>query len=794
MDRETCKTQYVKTMRQKLEKALSEKLLKSVNAGRRSRAKVIKSEAFQKRLSEMLSEDARYRAFTDGSWEENPELLKAFEAFLHTETQREEAEEDRRLKTEKVRALDLPARFSEHRKKIQESAIAYADRYFKNHVIMLSAYSYGDFTLEDLPYRFRRLDIRDHIVRSYIDISLRFDRHDGIGWDYFAALFERGAYHSLSDFVVQWLSVHDNAVKALIKEERGEKGLKKDNRRGYRRILSEEMAKTLDVYRFASELSAHYTKETFFALLSENPRYADFLSGEEAREKLEEVLSSSFRDRTPDNYADLFPEARMMHRHFVLHVGPTNSGKTYDAMEALKKAGSGIYLAPLRLLAFEQFEKLSNAGCPCNLITGEERILQDGAAFQSSTVEMASTEIHYPCAVIDEAQMLADRERGGAWTQAILGLLSEEIHLCFSPDAEKIIVRLIRSCGDTYEIKRHERMTPLKIDRHDFEFPKGVEKGDALIVFSRKSVHAVVAELKRNKVDCSLIYGSLPYEVRHNEAEKFARGETKVVVATDAIGMGMNLPIRRIIFLEHDKFDGQERRPLKDAEILQIAGRAGRYGLYETGLVNAEYELDVLRDALKAELPPIENAVLSFSSSLLSIEAPLSELYRRWDDLPAVPGFTKQTVTQEIMLCKELEKITDDKGLIYELTRIPFDADENYEEWRELAECVVYGRKMHLNDRLMSRKMIEEEKDLLFLERMHRTFDLYFAFDEKFDGGRFGDLIMQVKSNLSERIMQLLAEKAYKERRCVRCGRKLQWDYPMNLCERCRRVRDHFKR
>ena len=137
-----------------------------------------------------------------------------------------------------------------------------------------------------------------------------------------------------------------------------------------------------------------------------------------------------------------------MRRHFYLHLGPTNSGKTYEGIQRLHGAQCGLYLGPLRLLAAEQFEALNIADVPCSLVTGEEQIRVPFSRVQSSTVEMADLQTHYDVAVIDECQMIADRDRGGAWTAAILGLCADEIHACASQDAEALLTRIIEDCGD----------------------------------------------------------------------------------------------------------------------------------------------------------------------------------------------------------------------------------------------------------------------------------------------------------------------------------------------------------
>ena len=190
-----------------------------------------------------------------------------------------------------------------------------------------------------------------------------------------------------------------------------------------------------------------------------------------------------------DKIPDLFPETRMMQRKFFLHIGPTNSGKTYSSMERLKEAGNGIYLGPLRLLAFEQFQKLNEEGYPCSLYTGEEHQIIPCANIQSSTIEMASLSMHYDIAVIDEAQMVADRDRGWAWVQAILGLKADELHICAAPYAKDVLISLINECGDSYSIVEHQRQTPLSMDKEKFSLKKSsIQKKDALIVFSKKNV------------------------------------------------------------------------------------------------------------------------------------------------------------------------------------------------------------------------------------------------------------------------------------------------------------------
>ncbi len=135
-------------------------------------------------------------------------------------------------------------------------------------------------------------------------------------------------------------------------------------------------------------------------------------------------------------FHETFPAARARGRQLLLIAGPTNSGKTYHAFQRLAAAGSGVYLAPLRLMAAEFWDRMRSGGNLCSLITGEERILDAGARHISSTIEMLATDAEYDVAIIDEVQMIADKDRGWAWTQAIVGVNAKLVIFVGSPDAE----------------------------------------------------------------------------------------------------------------------------------------------------------------------------------------------------------------------------------------------------------------------------------------------------------------------------------------------------------------------
>ena len=546
------------------------------------------------------------------------------------------------------------------------------------------------------------------------------------------------------------------------------------------------------------------SKNHILKCLSENPTYqksvkayeekkrkeeeAKRRKAEEKRQKEERLarIKEGILTAIPDKYPDLYPLARKIYRHFILHIGPTNSGKTYAAMQRVREAGAGIYLAPLRLLAFEQYEQLNADGFPCSLVTGEERELIKEAKIQASTVEMMDPVTSYPVAVIDEAQMVADKSRGWAWTAAILGVCSPEVHVCASPDAENILKALVDECGDSYEIVRHERQTELKADTENFSFPKKVRKGDALIVFSRRNVHAVAYELRKRGVSCSIIYGNLPYDVRQAEAKKFASGETDVLVATDAIGMGLNLPIQRVVFLELSKYDGETRRLLKPAEAQQIAGRAGRRGMFDEGLYNSDTDFRQLKALMAKEVPPVSLAVIGFPESLVGVEGKLSEILAQWEKTLEHRGYKRMDLTTIKRLTQEIEPLTDDKRLTYNFATIPFDPDSDaFAVWQAMVRKEIKGERLTLEEAERIHPLRVDGMNLESMEHAYKVCDLLYSYNERFEHQEDIPEILQTKKDLSRRILRELSTKGLQPRRCKYCGKQLPWNHPYGMCEEC---------
>ena len=334
------------------------------------------------------------------------------------------------------------------------------------------------------------------------------------------------------------------------------------------------------VYEFLLDLMPHGLALTPKIHKKITRRFVHSISELLIKKQRQELLARTIRD-----FKNLFPMAREMRRKLTLHIGPTNSGKTYAAMKKLENADTGYYLAPLRLLALEGYETLKAKGIESSLITGEEQILDDEATHISSTIEMLNFEVDVDVCVIDEVQMIDDRERGWAWANAIIGTPAKEIIMTGSINSKEAIVALAEYLGEELEIIEFERKNPLTL----LEVPtkaSEVKSGTAIIAFSRKDVLRLKQNFSSN-FSVSVVYGNLSPEVRREEARRFREGETEILIATDAIAMGMNLPIKTILFSKAEKFDGVTQRNLIPSEIHQIAGRAGRYGLSEEGYVGA---------------------------------------------------------------------------------------------------------------------------------------------------------------------------------------------------------------
>ena len=518
--------------------------------------------------------------------------------------------------------------------------------------------------------------------------------------------------------------------------------------------------------------------------------FGEYLRPLQEKKMREELLAKTIRD-----FKRLFPLARRLNRRIIFHVGPTNSGKTYAAMQRLKRAETGYYLAPLRLLALEGYEDLKASGIYASLITGEEEILDEESTHISSTIEMLNPEVEVECCVIDEIQMIDDRDRGWAWANALIGAPARELILTGSENALEAVREVCDYLGEELEVVHFARMNPLELMSHPVS-PRKIKPNTAVVAFSRKEVLSLKQQLS-GRYRVSVVYGNLSPEVRREEARRFREGESEILVATDAIAMGLNLPIRTILFARANKFDGLRRRELETSEILQIAGRAGRYGLHEHGYVGAldAGTLQTIARKFHAPLPPIRlpfSVMASLEHVLLIGEIleteKLQEILEFFAQNMEFEG-PFQAANIESML--ELAAIVDEYRLDlrsrYHLACAPASIGSPYIEsvyHRYLAHLEKEEIVPYIPPREMP-KYAHTNEELLHAEDRVKEVSLYlwlsFKFREQFPDT---EQAREARERLN-RFIEKSLQKGDFIKRCRRCGRELDFSYRFSICESC---------
>jgi hypothetical protein len=531
------------------------------------------------------------------------------------------------------------------------------------------------------------------------------------------------------------------------------------------------------------EIRSKYSEQIYLLYgcsidISKAPVKVNISAGELA---FTEAVNTSIPDRPKDEYAI----TRLTKRHFIIHSGVTNTGKTYHAIQSLKVKESGVYLAPLRLLALQVYQQLNDEGCSCSLLTGEEEIVVSDSKYVASTIEKLNIDSVYDIAIIDEAQMIADDQRGSAWTKAVLGVIAGEIHICCSENAVNLIIQLIDECGDTYEHIQHVRDTPLIIDSRPFSSLSDVEKGDALIAFSKRTVLSIASALADKNISASVIYGNLPPETRKRQIDLYLSGTTDVVVATDAIGMGLNLPVKRIVFMEEDKFDGLAKRSLNATEIKQIAGRAGRKNIFDCGLVNAYTGKQRISGKLNSKLENISSAYyLPLDKYILSL--PVGTLRERLT-AAVIRGaktepFKSANISQPLAL---LRYISEERALSLDeqmrLIFVPFDIHEEELVILWKSYTTAYIKKSDI-----SLPPAPDNSHIEILETYYKKLDLYYSFCKSMKIQFDADEVALLKQKTAERINALLITQLKNMgKKCRICNNPLDWHSSYGLCGKC---------
>ena len=301
-------------------------------------------------------------------------------------------------------------------------------------------------------------------------------------------------------------------------------------------------------------------------------------------------------------------------------LGPTNTGKTFVAIEKMLKYESGIFGFPLRLLAREVYDKcVSKVGSDkVALITGEEKILPSTAVYFICTVESMPKDKIVDFVGIDEIQMCADRERGHIFTNRLLNLRGKKLTMFLG---SQVMQGIIRDLIENVSFEKKERFS--KLTFAGFKKVSRLERKSAIIAFSIEDVYAIAELIRRQKGGAAVIMGSLSPKTRNSQVELYQSGDVDYLVATDAIGMGLNMDINEIYFSNLKKFDGKKTRRLNLIEISQIAGRAGRFkndGFFGTTGECEVLNSDEIENIEKHNLP--ETKMIYWRNSDLNFKNP----------------------------------------------------------------------------------------------------------------------------------------------------------------------------
>ncbi len=255
-------------------------------------------------------------------------------------------------------------------------------------------------------------------------------------------------------------------------------------------------------------------------------------------------------------------------------LGPTNTGKTFQAIETMLSFESGMIGFPLRLLAREVYDKVTKK-IPINqvaLITGEEKIIPANAKYYLCTVESMPINKSLEFVAVDEIQMCADAERGHIFTDRLINLRGEKLTMFMGSNTIK---NIIKNLDEDTEFINKERFSKLTYCGH--KKISRIDRKSAIIAFSTEEVYAIAELIRRQKGGAAIVMGSLSPKTRNSQVSLYQSGDVDFLVATDAIGMGINMDLEHIFFSNLKKFDGKKLRRLNLSEIGQIAGRAGRY-------------------------------------------------------------------------------------------------------------------------------------------------------------------------------------------------------------------------
>lgn len=534
--------------------------------------------------------------------------------------------------------------------------------------------------------------------------------------------------------------------------------------------------------------------------LDEQERYINRLEREKTKKEKQEERTQQLIKKTSEVIDPITQEIYSMwfnnnSTEYIINVGPTNSGKTHKAVDELMKSGDGVYLSPLRLLAFENYEKINELGYPCDLFTGEDKVI-NGSSLSSRTTEMMDYKNEYDVVILDECFLIGDVNRGKSWLKVILEAKCRKMYLITSNEGLNILEEILTKLNRRYTINQFTRLTPLTFSDKKYNIKK-IKPKTVFITFSRVDVLLQKATLEEKGHNVSVLYGNLPPEVKKQQIKKFINGETDVCVSTDVIGMGVNLPCDNVCFLNNRKFDGVEVRELTSTEIKQIGGRAGRYGFSEEGTIYC-YGFSSSSFIKKFNDPAedIKRAYLPINIDIVS-KLPQNTLHGKlsfYEKLDLTPDELKHIISPE-QTDTYLELLTKNQTLekleihtAWRLLNLPVtESSLNY--WSMITERVYSELPV-----VYRPSKITKPKDTYQLKSVEdelKRVDLFLNFTNIYEFQHLvnQDNIEMVKGYKNELINSitdfLLDKKLSNKKLCITCGKNVGLSWQHKECNSC---------
>jgi len=409
-----------------------------------------------------------------------------------------------------------------------------------------------------------------------------------------------------------------------------------------------------------------------------------------------------------------------MTKHKITAVlGPTNTGKTHLAIETMLSFDTGMIGFPLRLLAREVYDKVIKKISidKVALITGEEKIIPQNAKYFLCTVESMPIDKHLEFVGVDEIQMCADHERGHIFTDRLLNMRGEKLTMLMGSNTIKNIISKLDA---DVEFINRERLSKLTYTGH--KKISRINRKTAIIAFSAEEVYAIAELIRRQKGGAAIVMGSLSPKTRNAQVELYQSGDVDFLVATDAIGMGINMDLDHVFFSNLKKFDGKKLRKLNLSEIGQIAGRAGRYlndgnfGITGDCKEITSEDVELLENHKFEEIRNLfwRNSNLNFNNPLSLIrsleEKPNTEWLRKiheCEDEKALKYFLRDKSLID------LEFNRKSLGLLWECCQIPDFVKKTYGNHYEVIANVfsfLNSKKGQISDEFMRLQLIKLDK------------------------------------------------------------------------------------